>query len=272
MKVIVPYDFTPVTRTALDHALRWAETLDGHIELLHIIKDEDERAGAEQQFSELLDGLKNGSRERVETRVRKGDIFKDISKEAQEGDAQLLVMGTHGAKGLQKILGSHAIKVVTSSNTPFVVTQAAGPGEKIERIVLPVDLTKESIQIVKFAGKLAQKFKAEIHLVTKAVKDEFLVRKLQNNINVARRQLKVDAVAHEVSSLPGKKSFHQEVMDYGAKHRADLFAIAHFPDSLIPQFDKFSQELITNKLEVPVLIVNAAEVGGVKGNYSFVGI
>jgi len=51
-----------------------------------------------------------------------------------------------------------------------------------------------------------------------------------------------------------------------------LFAIAHYPETIIPQFEKFSQGLITNEWQIPVLIVNIEEQIGVQSNYSFVGI
>lgn len=272
MKYLVPYDFTPVTRSALDHTLAIAKSEPGEIELLHVISEESARSDAETHFTELLGSLSEEERKLVTTKIRVGNIFHDINLEAEEGNFQLLIMGTHGAKGLQKLLGSHAIKVITSSSTPFIITQEKGPNHSIERIVLPVDLSHERVQIASFAGELAKKFHAEVHIVSKPQRDEFLVKRLNNNINKVRRQLKKDGVTHEVSQLDGKQAFHKEVIDYGAKHRADLFAIAHYPETLLPQFENFSQALITNKLETPVLIVNAKEVAGVKSAYSFIGI
>lgn len=272
MRYLIPYDFTPITRSALDHAMAISKHEPGTMELLHIISKEEDRTEAEKRFDELLAEFSEEDRSNLVTKVKVGDIYKDISREAEEANAQLLIMGTHGAKGLQKILGSHAIKVITSSGTPFIVTQTKGPAENVETIVLPVDLSKESIQITRFASELAKKFKAKVHLVCAPQTDEFLQKRLKNNIQQVQKYLKKEGVAYEVHTLDGKDAFYQEVIDYGAKYRADLFAIAHHPETLLPQFDKFSQELITNKFEVPVLIVNAREVTGVRPAYSFVGI
>lgn len=272
MRYLVPYDFTPITRNALDYALLVAKAEPGDIQLLHIIGDEKEEAAAEARFAELMESLDPDTRKMLHTKVRLGSIFKDLSKEAEEGQFQLFVMGTHGAKGLQKILGSHAIKVITSSGTPFIVTQAKAPAGIIKRIVIPVELSQESLQIVRFAKDLAKKFKAEVHLLAKPVKDEFLLKKLNNNILKVKRLLHKDDIQCEVISLEGKKSFQKEIIEYGAKHGAHLFAVAHYPDTILTQFDKFSQDLITNSLEIPVLIVNAEEATSVKSNYSFIGI
>lgn len=269
MKILVPYDFTPITRTALDHAFALGKHLHSDIQLLHIIANEGNRSAAEKNFENLLDGLSANERESLRTQVHMGDIFKDIISEANEGGFQLLVMGTHGAKGLQKVMGSKAIRVITSGNTPFVVTQSKGPSASIQRIVMPVDLTKESAQIVNFAARLAKRFEAEIHIIYKEETDEWLAGKLKNNVSFLRRVLTKEGVKHTVSSLKGKKGLASQVITYGLEQGADLFAVAHFSESILPQFDTFSQDMITNTPQIPVLIVNATPTGGVKSQYSF---
>jgi hypothetical protein len=52
-------------------------------------------------------------------------------------------MGTHGAHGWQHITGSHALKVVTNSTTPFVIVQEARINKSgYDDIVVPLDLHK----------------------------------------------------------------------------------------------------------------------------------
>ncbi len=269
MKILVPFDFTPITRTALAHALSLRKIFGGSIEVLHIASKKSQEARLLEDLRKETDALGLAEGQDVVVKVRTGDIFKDITKEAEEGNAQLLVMGTHGAKGLQKVLGSKAIKVITSGNTPFIVTQSKGPSESIRNIVMPVDLTKESAQIVNFAALMAKRFDAKIHVVHKNEKDEWLQKKLQSNVKYVRNVLAKEGIAGQVQVLPGKASFAKECIAYGAECGADLFAVAHFSESILPQFDTFSQEMITNPGQLPVLILNAEPVGSVKGQYSF---
>lgn len=272
MKILVPYDFTAVTRTALDHAMALARLADAKIVLLHIVEEEEQRADAERNFNGLVKLMPAEDRARLSTQVEVGDIFKDITREATEGDFQLVLMGTHGERGFQRLFGSNAIKIITSGHLPFIVTQTQGPPESIERIVMPVDLTKESLQIVNFAARAAKRFDAEIDIVYEKETDEWLVKKMRINVTQVKNYLDQKKVRHRVVGLPGEDSFEEEVINYGEQNGADLFAIAHFSDSFIPQFDRFSQEMITNKLQVPVLIQNAAEVGRVEGHYTFIGM
>lgn len=271
MKFLVPYDFTPITRSALDHALSLTNDIPGDIELLHIVENEGQKEKAEFTLNGLIASLPEEVRGKVFGKVRVGSIYTDIAQEAEEGHAQLLVMGTHGAKGLQKLFGSRAIKVITSSKTPFIVTQSKGPQNDVELIVLPVDLSKESLQVVDFATNLAKKFNAAIHVVCKPEKDEFLAHKLRNNINWAKMKMS-DDVDYKVVALEGEDSLADEVIAYGEEHGADMFAITHFSDSILPQFDTFTQEMITNRLEVPVLVIAGRQTSDINTTFTFIGM
>ena len=271
MKFLVPYDFTPVTKAALDSAVLLSKSFPGEIEVLHIIEKEDQRKDAEKKLKEVTDTLSVNGDTVVTHKVRVGSIFEDINMEANEGHAQLLVMGTHGAHGLQKILGSNAIRIITNSKTPFIITQSKVAGA-IKNIVITVDLTKERMQILRFATGTAAKFNATVHLVCKPETDEFLLNKLNNNIHQAKAHLSKEGVSHKVHLLEGKKSMQAEVLEYGNEIGADLFAIAHYPKGILPQFDTFSQAMITNDQEVPVMVVNASEITGVRAQYAFIGI
>ncbi len=272
MKFLVPYDFSGIARVALNHAFQLSKSIKGDIELLHIVSEEKGLSEAEKKFTALLGTLNEEEQRKVTYKVVVGDIFKDIAKVAEEEHAQLLVMPTHGEKGLQKLFGSNAMRVITSSKSPFIVTQDRGPGVSIERIVLPVNLATESVQVVRFAAAVANAFDAEVHVIYEEETDEWLSNTLKHNIGNAKLYLKKEGVAHVVQGLPGESAFHKEVVKYGARVNADLFAVAHFSESILPQFDRFSQEMITNKLEIPVLIVNAHQVEGIPTNFTFIGM
>ena len=69
-------------------------------------------------------------------------------------------MGTHGSRGMQKIFGSNAMKVIVSAECPFIVIQKNTKPRDIKSVVVPIDLTKESLQIVNYAGDIANIYNA----------------------------------------------------------------------------------------------------------------
>ena len=72
-------------------------------------------------------------------------------------------------------------------------------------------------------------------------------------------------VAYHSQVLKKENGFSSDITNYAEKNNANLIAFAYHSDSLLPQFDTFAQSIITNKISVPVLIVNSKEAG----NYFF---
>lgn len=269
---LVPFDFSPIGDNAIAHALHMAKITNGAVTLLHVVKHDRDVFGAQERLQRVAAEVGEGNDIKVSPRIVVGSIFEDIGKFAESMEAQLIVMGTHGARGLQKVFGSYAIRVITSSSVPFVVTQEKEPQGSINTIVMPINLTKESIQVMKFAVDLAKKFDAEVHVLGEAQSDDWLQNKVKSNMLVARKYFAKNGIRSQVSILEGKDSYEQEVVDYGLANNADLFAIAYFTESLLPQFDTFAQSVITNDPQIPVLVINAQEVMLSTTQFSFIAV
>ncbi|MEM9023513.1 MAG: universal stress protein, partial [Bacteroidota bacterium] len=206
----------------------------------------------------------------VESKVVEGNIFEDIGGMAATIDAKLIIMGTHGAKGLQKVTGSYALKVITNSDVPFVVVQKREILEHgYKKIVMPLDLLKESTQQLRIASELARYFRSEIHIFGKGESDPFMANKVKANILVAKKFLKKEGASSTVSIGEGKSSFDKEVLDYPTGIGADLISIVNIRESLFSMFGGFEQHIIANALEIPALIMNPRQQSKM-GNYLFV--
>jgi nucleotide-binding universal stress UspA family protein len=71
---------------------------------------------AEKKMESFLAQYKN-----VKAKVLIGDVAEEIIRHAEESGMDLIVMGTHGYKGLEKVMfGSVAEKVVRSSPCPVL--------------------------------------------------------------------------------------------------------------------------------------------------------
>jgi len=90
--------------------------------LLHIV----DTGIATRAYNEKIAHLKrlieeNGNKYNVAItyHVSKGSIFSAIAEFANEKEASLVVMGTHGMKGMQKLTGSLGIKGHRKIKDPF---------------------------------------------------------------------------------------------------------------------------------------------------------
>jgi NTP pyrophosphatase (non-canonical NTP hydrolase) len=157
--------------------------------------------------------------------VRIGSIFEDIGAFAAEHQAELIVMGTHGAHGWQHITGSHALKVVTSSQVPFIIVQEkAVKASGYDSIVVPMDLHKETKQKLSIVANLAQYFKSKVHVVTPDETDEFLRHQVRSNITFSEGFFK-DRGIEMTSAVVPSSGFDKEVVKYAVSVDADLIAI-----------------------------------------------
>lgn len=259
---LVPHDFSPVGDAAVRHAVRFALQSNHDVHLLHIVKSASEKAAADKKLDEIIASHKPTSGNiKFFKHVEAGNIFNDIAKVAKTIHASLIIMGTHGAKGMQKVFGSFAIKVITSAESPFVIVQDKTVTETIKNIVFPINLNSESLQISKIAGVLATDFKAEIHLIAPKEKMLDLTQKLIIYSELVKKELAKLNVTVHIKYLEKSKAFHYVVLDYAKAIKADMIAITYHTESMLPQFDPFAQTIITNDQKTPVLIINGKDAG-----------
>lgn len=255
---IVPYDFTSVGDAALKTALFLAKPRKTAIQLLNIVS---EKSKAQETLNRLNEVIKNldlsiGSVE-VTPNVVIGNIFEDIPKVAKEHDARIIIMGTHGAVGMQKVFGSFAIKVLSNSDIPFVIVQEGGVLEKLENIVIPIEISKESLQILNVAGEVALTFDSKIHVIAEHETDERLNQQLKVRVSLVEKHYKEKGIDATVHIIKERGSFNQNIIKYVMANNGDMIALSYFTSSILPQFEKFTQNVITNDKKIPCLVINA---------------
>ena len=139
--IVVPWDFTPVASHALAHAVKISRMVGNEISLLHIVDSGiSQKAMAEKRahLQKVVDENSKKYNIALSWQISKGSIFHAIAEFANEKEASLVIMGTHGMKGMQKLTGSWALKVMVKSKIPFIVVQdPPADQERYHNIVFP---------------------------------------------------------------------------------------------------------------------------------------
>lgn len=260
-KVLVPHDFTAVADCAISHAAQVAKSYSGDVYLLHVVSKQKEIEAARGKLTEIALVAEKKYKINIHIIVRIGNIFDDIGDVASEISAGYIVMGTHGARGMQKILGSHAIKVISHSKIPFIVVQEKEPSktDTYDDIVVPIDHSDATKEKLSIAANIAQHFKSKIHIFADSKTDEFLRKKLTLEINFAKRFFDGKGLAYDIERAgAGGENFKKQLIRYSAKLDADLIVIVNNQEgALLPDFfGSDEQEVIANDAEIPVLITN----------------
>jgi nucleotide-binding universal stress UspA family protein len=257
-KIIVPWDFSDVAEYALVHAERIARTVDKNIELLHIVERKDQIQAKEVELIKVAEraNLEYGIRPSV--KVIEGSIFTAISNYASDTKANMVVMGTHGIKGIQKFTGSYALKVLIGSKVPFIIVQEPPQNEnKLSNIVFPIDFKSENKEKLYWAIFLGKYFNSKVHLVKYPVTDTSLQKKININLNFAIRFLIQNSLDYEIHTAP-KGDFGKETVKFAQDINADLILIVttkniSFLDFI---FGTPEQYIIANNAKLPVMVVN----------------
>ncbi len=263
---IVPHDFSTVADIALDHAIAVAKPLDAQIYLLHVVAKEKDIAAAEKNLAQVCDKYKDSNVEIVPN-VRRGSIFEDIGDFAAEHHAELIFMGTHGAKGWQHLTGSYALKVVTSSSVPFIIVQEKTiDPDGYNNIVVPMDLNRETKQKLGMVANLAKYFSSKVHVIIPEESDDFLKHHAQANVQFAIKFFKQREIEMDYT-FKSRASFDDQVIQYAVDTNSDLVAIMNLNRSGVMGVigNNYEQHLITNEAKIPVLIVNPIEQGPSRG-------
>jgi nucleotide-binding universal stress UspA family protein len=138
-RILVPLDFSECARKALQYAIPFAGMCDARLLLLHVVQlsytagelgppeallvDADASQGAEQRLRDLASQAV-GHQAAWETVVRMGLPSDEIVQAAQDLNADLIILSTHGHTGLKHmLLGSVAEAVVRRAPCPVLTVR-----------------------------------------------------------------------------------------------------------------------------------------------------
>ncbi|MFW6225247.1 MAG: universal stress protein [Bacteroidota bacterium] len=270
--LMVPWDFTQVAEYALEHAVKIAKIDGNPIYIAHIANKKDEVSKLRGVLDvHAVEAFKKYSI-KPNTIVRYGTIFSSIGEIADEINAEMVIMGTHGIKGMQKLTGSWALKVIVSSKVPFVIVQSPPENINFQHIVFPVDFRKEDKEKVNWLVYLYKHFNSKIHIIKPKKTDKRLLRGVNNNIAFTKMILDQKHVDYDIITADGKKSFAKETIDYAIQINAELIVIMTTKNIGLADYVMGADEqyIIANSAKIPVMCINP-RIGKTSGGFAAMG-
>jgi len=267
LRLLIPWDFTPVAENALKYAVKIGSlTTSATVELINVIESGGLFAKGKLSEKEAIEKLKEEFNRikgtygiEVKTTVMEGNIFHTISDHAADTNADLVIMGTHGIKGVQKLTGSWALKVIAGSSVPFLVVQDA-PREKrvFEHVVMPLDFSFDEKAKLQWAIKVSVQYKSQIHIIIPNAFDAGVQKKVNYNLAFARKHLESYNIPYEIHSAGKGNKFQDEIINLAQDIEADLILIMtsgslDFTDYV---FGAQEQHVIANEAKIPVMCIN----------------
>lgn len=152
-RILVPIDFSAASRTALEHAAALAKAFDASIDILHVWEPAPAVTPAqlgwmaadagtfcariERELAERAEALvaevAPDLRGRIRIVVEAGYVAHTILGRLETEPYDLVVMGTHGRRGLKHlVLGSVAERLVRQAPCPVLTTRAVPTTEEVD--------------------------------------------------------------------------------------------------------------------------------------------
>ena len=270
--VLIPTDFSDVCGNAVSHGVKLAKFLGYKVFVLHIINRETKaelkkkKVGVDYIESRLKEYKKYYSKKydvEIDTMAVEGSIFSTISAVATQVKANLMVLGTHGKKGLQHVFGSYAMKVVEESPVPVIVVQKRSFKAGYRKIVFPVSNDLEPRQAVHWAKLIAKLFDAKIQIFVCPEKE--VARRTALSIITKQITTVFDAnkVSYEISTAEKSSGFAEQVISHSVLNHADLIMIMTRPNIDVLGFTMsgWGERLMFNDAQIPVMGINPVEYG-----------
>lgn len=217
-QLLCPVDFSDFSRHALDHAAALARWYGARLTLLHVFVNRPASDMPPVPMTDVDRQRLIADLQRMAGRIpvdvlldlrvtESSDIHREILTQAEMVAADMLVLGTHGRSGFERlVLGSVAERVVRMAPCPTMIVprRAAdtAPDEPVRfhRIVCPIDFSDASCRAVRLAVSLAEEARAQLILLhVLAVPPEIVQEPMSAGLDVDR--IRAAAVADATRQL-----------------------------------------------------------------------
>ena len=262
-KILFPTDFSRCAKQALSHAIHLAEKYDAELDILHatVLNIESPRRAsnrspnieeiqqwfdetAKHNLDDLLAVLDNDIK--VKTIHIKGvSTAPAILEYAEDNDVDIIVIGTHGRRGLGHIfLGSVAEELVRLAPCPvFTIREEKKPipAHEIKKILVPIDFSDYSKSTLTYAKHFAERYNARLqllHVISQSIPPSFyaggvtswfelapdLKLKCEEQLNSLFKETQGPDIPFDIHVSEGTPA--HDIVDFAKEQNPDLLVIA----------------------------------------------
>ena len=306
-EILIPIDGSQCSERAARVGMALAQRLEANVTLTHVVDQaaafttEGPQRREEKIAETLIEAWMNEAQKmgvHAISSLRSGpNIAEAISRMAEYGACDLIVMGTHGREGIPRaIWGSVAERVAHETSVPvmfvrrsetdvsgispeFAKGTALALESKFERILVPIDADQISLTAVAHAVELARLLNATLELLHVTINpanlwSELELRPVYNGkMLVETQRIMHDALAQigtesleakqvEVSELQGGlEAINRVIVRHAKRSGADLIVMGTTARTGVLKWLVGSvAEAVIHHAEVPVLLVRALKV------------
>lgn len=278
--ILVPTDFSDCARYASETAIELAKIIGAEVHFFHFLSipidwthlslqdakkrypDVTKKVTDVNYQLTLLREKAAESGVNAQSFLGYNESAQDVVKRATDHDFNMIVMGSHGSKGLKEFfIGSNAEKVVRSSRVPVFIVKESLNTIKVDNILFVSNFEDEMMQPFEQIILLADQLDAKINLLFVNTPDEFkesweVEQKMESFIALAGDRL-------EKADTINTRFFEEGVQRYCETNHEGILSIAtHNSKGLSKMFLGGLAEKVVNHINIPVISVPITEPSG----------
>jgi nucleotide-binding universal stress UspA family protein len=275
-KIVVGVDFSDCSINALEHAITIAQKAKAGITMVwvnhldyskEIFSVEPKQLTAEvaTRFEDLVAAHKDKLwGQQLNYVIKKGKVYKEICAVAEDENAFLIVIGTHGSSGFEEFwIGSNANRMVSACTKPIITIRGGiDVGKDLKTIVMPFDSTKVTRQKLPMTALLASYFDSEVHIIglfTSKLDD--LRYRIRNYVAQAEDYFKENNVRYKSLFLEAE-NITDTTLEYAKKVDANLISVMTEQETTTSNLwlGPYAAQMV-NHASVPVMSIHPDKYG-----------
>jgi len=268
-RIVVPVDFSDTAMNAVNYAARMGSESGAELLLFHAVQAaipdpyvpayyitdvSNEQAGAaKESMDKLVKRLKADYALPVSSEIAIGDISGSLADYANREKADLVVMGTHGARHwLEKLMGTNTGNVVYHLGMPLLVVPEGSVWKGFKHLLCASDFSGSESNIAEALLEFAERHQPDITFLHVKQAGEtvstFNKEQLENYVN---RNLNMAFIEKEGQHVV------ETLRETALERNADVIVIqARHHNWAWRIFNKSMSRELADTSEVPVLIIH----------------
>jgi len=275
--LLVPTNFTDVSKNALDYAIALAAKLKTKITLLHAYHPFLADPGhLTERYKEELDIFRQEAEIKLDRRctevnktsshrcdfVNIEGLAKDIIVSyANESQPDLLVIGTESLSPLDRIVfGTVTGKVLKEANCDLLVIPEKAAYKPPKKMAFAMDYHDNDLEEIKLLMQLSKKFKSEIHIIH-VVEDDENIKFEQSFFEDFQREVKQEITGGKIAfTLIKGKDTAKAIEKFINEHGIDLLAVSKTRKNILERlFSGSVSKKLFYHTHIPLLIFQAED-------------
>jgi nucleotide-binding universal stress UspA family protein len=268
--ILVPLDLSPISELSLAQAQTMARHYTGTIQLLVVVpRDGDksvaDRTEAREYLADVAEDL-GAAGYSSDCKIREGAPAGEISREAQSGTVDLLIMSTHGRSRVSRWMATNVTTDVIHQTTPPLLyirptDEWGSTRSRFQRLLVTLDGSDVSEEILPHVHEIASKFGSEVTLLTvpEGSESDDYVHKVTEYLEGICAGLGEKGVAARPLVLQSSPT--QGILDAAKDERADLIMMVTHGRGGVERQERVKlgsvTETILQATPCPVFLVSA---------------